>query len=389
MLKSGQPGDLRVANIIEEGKLGGPQVRMVRVAAALRGRAETLIVMPRANSAPFRALCKEVGVPYHVLPLTRITKEWRAALAYILFSPIEVVRLARLFRREGVDLVHASGGSWQVKAVIAARLAGVPSVWHLNDTAMPGWVRRLFRLVQPLANSFIFASHRSRAYYGRLVASGRPEAVVPATVDPSRFDPDLVLSGDDDLIASWGTTPVIGTIANINPVKGLETLIEATAKLNGQVPTLRLVIVGPAYQRQRGYAERLRKLAAKLGVTAEWVGARADVRPLLRRMDVYICSSLAESSPVSVWEAMAMARPVVSTDVGDVARHLRDGESGFIVPVGDAEAMAKRIGRLLDEPELCARMGRTAREIAKSTFSPGAIADKTLYIYKQVLDVYR
>src|SRR6056297_3436067 len=190
---------MRIANVIEEGKLGGPQVRMVRVAAALGDRAETLIVMPRANSVPFREMCEAHGVPYRVLPLTRITKEWRAALAYLLFSPIEVLRLARLFRRERIDLVHASGGSWQYKAVIAARLAGIPSVWHLNDTFAPGWVRRLFRLVAPLASGFVFASHRSQAYYGGLIREGRPQAVVPATVDTATFDPSLELAADPDV----------------------------------------------------------------------------------------------------------------------------------------------------------------------------------------------
>src|SRR6056297_623058 len=190
---------MRVANVIEEGKLGGPQVRMVRVAAALRGRAETLIVMPRANSGPFREMCAAHGVPYRVLPLTRITKEWRAALAYVLFSPWEVWCLARLFRRERVDLVHASGGSWQVKAVIAARLAGIPAVWHLNDTFTPGWVRRLFRLVAPLASGFIFASHRSQDYYGPLIPEGRLQTVVPATVDTARFDPSHEMDDDPEV----------------------------------------------------------------------------------------------------------------------------------------------------------------------------------------------
>ncbi len=74
---------MRIANIIEVGKLGGPQMRMVRVAAALEGRAETLIFMPRENSVPFRALCDGSSAAYLALPRARITKEWRAALREI------------------------------------------------------------------------------------------------------------------------------------------------------------------------------------------------------------------------------------------------------------------------------------------------------------------
>lgn len=376
---------LCIANVIEEGKLGGPQVRMVRVAKALEGRAETLIVMPRANSGRFREMCELHGVRWRALPLSRITKEWRTALAYLLFSPVEVVRLARLFRREAVDLVHASGGSWQIKGVVAARLAGIPAIWHLNDTSMPGWVRLLFRIVRPLASGFIFASDRSRAYYGGLIGQGRPESTIPATVNTTLFDPTEDFAGDEATIASFGDAPVIGTVANVTPIKGLETLIRAGALLRRKYPGLRVAVVGAVHANQRRYGQHLAQIAAEQGLTVDWLGARSDVRPLLRRFDVYVCSSVAESSPVSVWEAMAMARPIVATDVGDVARHVGDGQGGFIVPVGDAEAMAERIGRLLDDGSLCAGMGRVAREAAKA-FAPEGVAADTLDLYERVID---
>ncbi|RFF27873.1 MULTISPECIES: glycosyltransferase family 4 protein [unclassified Wenzhouxiangella] len=376
---------MRVANVIEEGKLGGPQVRMVRVAKALSGLVTTLIVMPNANAGRFQGMCEGFGVRYCKLPLTRITKECRAAIAFVLFSPIEVARLARLFRQEGIDLVHASGGSWQYKAVIAARLAGVPAVWHLNDTAMPGWVRRLFRLVQPLASGFIFASHRSQEYYGDAIGTERPRAVIPATVDSAEFDPGQSYPSDPDLPVS-DTAPIIGTVANVSPIKGLETLIRAAASLRDRGHEPHVLIVGPVYDRQRGYHRRLIALVRELDLErVSFVGARTDVRPLLARLDVYVCSSQAESSPVSVWEAMAMGRPVVSTDVGDVPRQLVDGENGFVVPVGDHDGLAKRIGTLLEDARLRHRFGERAREVAIENFSVDQVAKDTADFYKQVL----
>jgi len=377
---------IRIANVIEEGKLAGPQVRMVRVAAALRPRAETLIVMPRANSGPFREMCEAHGVPYRALPLTRITKEWRAALAYLLFSPWEVLRLAYLFRRERINLVHASGGSWQYKAVIAARLAGIPAVWHLNDTSTPGWVRRLFQLVQPLASGFIYTSHSVKAYYGQYLSGSRPFAFIPPPVDVSEYDPAAKYSGDEETIALFGDDLVIGTVGNVNPIKGLETLIRAATRLRGLGHAPHVVIVGPIFDRQRGYHRRLLALADELGLDRlHFMGARVDVRPLLARFNVYVCSSVSESWGMALWEAMAMACPVVSTDVGDVARHLRDGEAGFIVPVGDDAAMADRIAEMLDAPARRASMGLRAREAA-IPFSPERIARETFALYARLLD---
>lgn len=379
---------LRVFNVIEEGKVGGPQVRMVRVAAALADRTDTVIVMPRANSGPFREMCDVHGVRYRALPLTRITKEWGAALAYLLFSPLEVLRLARLFREGQADLVHASGGSWQYKAVIAARIAGVPVVWHLNDTSMPSWVRQLFRLLQPMANGFIHTSSRVKTYYGRYISGDRPFALIPPPVDVDKYSPSVEFSGDEDILTLFGNEPVIGTIGNVNPVKGLETLLRAAGRLHTLGFSPHVVIVGTVFDRQQRYYKELLQLARDLRLERiHFVGGRADVRPLLARFDIYVCSSLAESWGMAAWEAMAMARPVVSTDVGDVSFHVKNGESGFVVPVGDAERMADRLVELFKDAALRQRMGVAARREVRRLLAPGVVADKTLAFYREVIDV--
>jgi glycosyltransferase involved in cell wall biosynthesis len=105
----------------------------------------------------------------------------------------------------------------------------------------------------------------------------------------------------------------------------------------------------------------------------------------MARFDVYVCSSLAESSPVAVWEAMAMARPVVSTDVGDVPRHIADGENGYVVPVGDHAALAARALRLIEDPALARRLGANARAEVLACFTPARIAEKTLALYRRAL----
>lgn len=378
---------MKVANIIEEGKIAGPQVRMLRVASRLAGDVETVVVMPEENSGPFRALCDQFGIAYSVLPISRVTKEWRVALRYLICSPAEVLRIRKLLKAGAFDLVHVSGGSWQYKGLIAGKLAGKKVVWHLNDTQMPGFVRTLCAFFGRYSNGFIFASERSREYYGSAQAYGRPVSVIPAPVDGSMFDPRISFSGDGELIRSWAGELVIGTVANVSPIKNIELFVRAAAELARKGVQARFVVVGPVFKNQEKYFSRLQALASELGVKRiDFVGTRADVRALLSRFDIYVCSSRAESSPMAVWEAMSMSKPVVSTAVGDVPRYVKNNESGFVLDVGDEIEMADCLAKLAGDQGLRLRLGSRARAVALENFSPNLVAEQTLEIYQRVLE---
>ena len=211
--------------------------------------------------------------------------------------------------------------------------------------------------------------------------------MIPSTVDVSAFDKKNQLEGDEDLLEQLSGFPVVGTVANVSPVKGLETLIRCAAELLPKRPDIKLLIVGPIHANQSSYHKQLAELARTLGLAQNviWAGQRADVRPLMARMNVYVCSSVAESSPVSVWEAMAMEKAIVSTDVGDVSRHLMDGDRGYIVPVEDFHTMAKRIDVLLEDTSRASLYGARARDEVRSSFSPNRIAAQTKLFYRKIL----
>ena len=84
------------------------------------------------------------------------------------------------------------------------------------------------------------------------------------------------------------------------------------------------------------------------------------MRPLLKRFDIFICSSLSESGPMTLWEAMSMAKPIVSTDVGDVSHYVHDEENGFVVPIGDVDQLTNRILQLLNDEIICKRFGNNS-----------------------------
>ena len=109
-----------------------------------------------------------------------------------------------------------------------------------------------------------------------------------------------------------------------------------------------------------------------------------DVPSFLRAADICVFTSVSEASPSTVWEAMSMGRAVVTTDVGSVSQYIRDGKSGFVVPIRDVKALAQRVELLLGNPALRRQMGTEARKSSRrgTLISPWRQEDTPLFIKK-------
>ncbi|HKK94648.1 MAG TPA: glycosyltransferase family 4 protein [Longimicrobiales bacterium] len=353
-------GQIRVANVLEEGWYGGPGRRVTSVAQVLaRNDIVTTVVTPTHESERLRARLVAAGVPVCAVDLTRLSLHPPTLLRYLLRLPYELVLLRRVLLDLDVDIVHVNG-SYQFKSAVAARLAGCRVVWHLNDTMMPLPVRVAFRIAaRSCADAFIVAGQRVREYYlDEALERNRPIREIHAPVDLNRFAPRR------DSTEKTGGGPVVATVANVNPTKGLEHFVDMAAEVHRTHPSVTFRIAGAERQSQEAYGRRLRDRAAEHGLgpdVLEFVGMVADVPDFLANSDVCVFTSIAEASPTAVWEAMACGRPVITTDVGSVGTHIEQGVSGYVVPIRDPGELAARVSELLDRPELRESLGERAR----------------------------
>jgi len=244
---------------------------------------------------------------------------------------------------------------------LAGRLAHVPirvlTVHGWSFAAYNGLTRRLFiwieRLMRPVTTTVVCVSEATRQE-GLAARTCDPQrtVVVHNAVDVRSISPTTRLGG---------TAEVIGVGRFAYP-KDFTTLLEAVR-----------LVEAPCHVGLAGDGPGLGAVAAEVGRQGlsrrvELLGARADIPELLVRSDVFVLSSRSEGFPVSVLEAMAAALPVVATDVGGVAEAVEDGETGFLVPATDAEALARALERLLADGELRRRLGAAGRARALSLF---------------------
>ena len=177
-------------------------------------------------------------------------------------------------------------------------------------------------------------------------------------------------------------TFLIGTVSRLGEQrKGIDYFLGMARLLASASPQVRFVVVGGG-----PLQAELEERAHALDLTSHIVftGNRRDIPRLLAAMDVFVMPSLYEGGPITVLEAMAMAKPVVSTPVGMVPDVVEDGRNGLLVPTGDSAALARAVSRLLDDPALAAALGEQARVTVERQFSPDAMVDGVVSVYREV-----
>jgi glycosyltransferase involved in cell wall biosynthesis len=159
---------------------------------------------------------------------------------------------------------------------------------------------------------------------------------------------------------------VVTIVAALRPEKNHELFLRAARRIRHAVPTARFVVVGDGAERQR-----LEGLAGELQIARDvrFLGTRSDIPELLALTDVVALTSHMEANPVSILEALACEKPVVATRVGSVPETVIDGQTGYLTPPGDEQALADRVLMLLHNQPLARRLGATGRERVVAGYS--------------------
>jgi sugar transferase (PEP-CTERM/EpsH1 system associated) len=284
-------------------------------------------------------------------------------------SPATHAALWKLLRRLRPAILHTYNLS-AIEYAPVAWLAGVPiriNGAHGRDAGDLHGTNRKHNLLRRLMLPFYdccYANSADLLAWNRCVI-GVPEQksrLLANGIDADKFHPTNAATTAS--VTPFGPQcTVVGTVGRIQDVKDHATLVDAFVLLRERMPdrgaTLRLAIVGDG-----PLLPALRAKVAAAGVAdAVWLpGARTDIAGILRTMNVFAMSSIAEGTPGSALEAMASSLPVVGTRVGGIPEVIDDGVTGMLVPPRDAQAMATALERYVLDPELARRHGAAGRE---------------------------
>jgi len=429
-------------------KMGGGEIALLNLVSALDKERYRVIVVLAADG-PLVGRLRAAGIETQVEPLApavletrkdsigpksllRIGQAW-ACVGY-------AFRLARLARRLRADLIHTNSLKSDLYGGLAGRLAGIPVLWHVRDNIdgqyLPSKAAAAFRGLSRIIPKMVVANSEStlrtlRPAQGQLTATvysgiaasstgaALDLALIPASggrdmrqqvvhdgYDTQAFDSPQALKSQTlkaapITLAPGSSSPpaqesaavqepaVVALVGRIADWKGQHIFIQAAALVRDKFPQARFQIIGAPLFGEHEYEQSLHRMVHDLGLAdrVEFLGFREDVPTLLAEVDIVVhASTLGEPFGQVVIEAMAAGKPVVATDGGALPEIVIPGETGLLVPMGDASAMAEAIGRLLADPARAAAMGLAGRERVRERFTISLTAGKMERVYDYLLN---
>jgi glycosyltransferase involved in cell wall biosynthesis len=282
---------------------------------------------------------------------------------------------------DGIDLVHTHGYKADLYGYVAARRSHKPIVatchnW-VGGTAALGIYNHLDRLVLKRFNALAAVSD---SVAQRLLDSGVPTRKIQTIangIDVKAFEraeplPTLDFSGNK----------VVGMVARLDLQKGFAYLLRAIRELCVTFPELKIVIVGEGPDRSA-----IEDMIQDHGLRSNVIlaGQQSDMPGVYAAMDIFVLPSLNEGLPMTILEAMAAGKPVIATRVGAIPTVIKQGENGLLVHAGDSNGLREAIKYLLNDSDLCRRMGAEGHDWISRNYTSESMALKYRLMYEQVL----
>jgi len=367
-------GRIRVLLLIGELGRGGAERQLSELASRMDDERYEPVVCCLAPPSGLFEVIRGAGV--EVVSLNKLPGIGLASL-------LELVRIVRRLRPA---VIHSYLFSANWRGLLVGRMLRVPVIISSvrNVDFHPSLVMTLLdRFMGIFVDQVIANADAVRRFVvdRHWIDDGRVHVVYNG-VGYERLDA-AVRNHELRVVEQPGRRPTVVKVASLTPKKDHSTFLEAAVLVIRKIPDARFLVVGGG-RLQRKLERMVRELGLQDHVVL--VGETSNVPGLLVDADVSVLTSLREGCSNALLESMALGTPIVATDVGGNRELVRDGVEGFIVPAGDAKAVADRIIQLLENQELRVRMGRAGRARIDRRFTAARMVGDTVRLYERLLD---
>lgn len=332
------------------------------------------------NEGPLQEILEEEGFPVYVQNLGILRRKYvnPRGLLNRLSKNLKAYRfLTELHQKYHFELVYSNTLAVIVGAYWAKRRQ-IPHIWHIHEI-LPGpgpLVKMLARLLDQSTPNPITVSNAVANHWQPLLKKSKVE-VIQNGIPYGSFLENYPAAKNG--LGLHESSFLIGMIGRINPGKGQLFFLELAERISKKYPNTRFVLVGDPFP---GYEPILEELKSEikdrsLEARVSYLGFRDDIPKVMAALDVFVLPSiLPDSFPTVILEAMAAGKPVVATRSGGASEMVLDGETGFLIPIGNVKKGVEALEKLIQNPEMCQKMGETGRKRVLTEYSLEAFEEK-------------
>lgn len=374
---------LKVLHVSAAAERGGLEVIMLNIVKCL-DRSRFMPQVLFLTDGPFVEEVKETGAETHVINAGRVREVIRGGRT--------IVNAVRLIRDQGIGLVHTHNSKAHIYGGLAARIAGVPCLLHLQGVPKPSVSRdglvSFFSVVIPAYHTIACSNYVAQAFQSVWHAS-RSVGVVHSGVitDAPRSAAD-----SSTVRKEFGIRDEVGLIvmaARLQRWKGIHDFIDSAAQVVEARPDVVFMVVGGTlFGLERGYPDELHRQVELLGLNRSviFTGYRPDVTRFFAAADVVVHGSIEpDPFPTVLLEAMVWARPVIASDTGGPIEIVEHGVTGLLVRSGRPDLLAQAILHLIDNPERRLEMGRQGAARVRSLFNAARMTRQIEGLYEEMM----
>jgi glycosyltransferase involved in cell wall biosynthesis len=377
---------IRVARVTTRLNIGGPAWHVTILATRLGPEFETVLLVGETDAREGSLLADAEAAGATVIRVPGLKR--KPALFDDLRAAFWLYRYFRAWRPAIVATHMAKAGTL---ARVAGYLAGVPVRVHtFHGHVLDGYFGRVKtwiylsveRLLGKITSRFITISPSLAADLNRMGIGSGKTSVIPLGLDLDRLQEPPPRGA---FRADLGVPPdavLVGIVGRLVPIKAHALFLEMAAEVKSRRDDVQFAIVGDGE-----LWSPLREQAEALGLrdSVHFAGWRRDLPQVYRDLDLVVCCSINEGTPVSVIEACAAGTPVVGTDVGGMGDVITSGETGLLVPSGDREALTRAVLAVIEDPAKAAAMSAAARAPVTRKYSAERLVEDIRRLYFELV----
>ena len=324
---------------------------------------EPVVIVPENGEIRKKLLDKKIKV--HISKLPSLKK----------FNPfpqfIHFIKLIRRLRDSKIDLLHINGQRACIYGALAARIVGIPSIWHVRETKKDIVIYDI--ILAYLAKAIIRVSKsefEKRFYYLKKIIT-KKNHIVYNGIDTKYFKRDLSIRSEVRSNLGLNGDLLFGIIGNFVPLKGQDFFLKGLATAKMIKPDLQFKCLLIGRQIDRNYYEKLLYIVKQNNLKKDiiFLNFNEDIKKIFSALDVFVLPSKREGFSRSLLEAMSSGLPVIASRISEIEEAVKDRKNAILVEYKNIDRMAKAIIDIYKDKELRNQMGRANRERVKNNFS--------------------